>query len=243
MSRFINRGAGKAMKDMTPKELQQLEDARIANSIWLKSKAGKEYKANIADLTPKEKLANARNIAREYGRTVIEPKKVQMLETRAQELERRDAEQERKEAKSERDYIQETRRLEAEAKARNKKSVWDSLANEIIGVLPVPGIVKTIGKEAYSQVSNKLQGKGMGERHASAAEDGYELHAVKISNTLPIEEAIRLSKEFIKGPKNFYKESKNYYKFRNIAKTKFIKSSYRTKKVNKDIQLIYGKLK
>ena len=181
-------------------------------------------------------MANARNIARQYGKDIIEPKKAQMLQTREQELERRDAAQERKEAKSERDYVQEQRRLAEEA-AKKKGSVFDDIFNlgvgELTNLLPVPKVLKDVAKTGLKEGYNKLRGNG---------NDDYELHVVKISNEIPIEEAIRLSRDFIKGPKHFYKESKNWYKFRNIPKTKFVKSSYRTKRVNKDIQLVYGKL-
>ena len=36
---------------------------------------------------------------------------------------------------------------------------------------------------------------------------------------------------------------KNHYNFRNIPKTKFEPKTYRTKKVNKDISIVFGKLK
>ena len=84
--------------------------------------------------------------------------------------------------------------------------------------------------------AGKLKGLGV-------EEDGFELHVVQVSKDIPLEEAIKISKNFIKGNKHFMKEGKNYYKFRNIPKQKFIKSSYRTKKVNKDIRLVYGQLK
>ena len=68
----------------------------------------------------------------------------------------------------------------------------------------------------------------------------YELHAVIISRNIPIGEAIKLSKEFISENRNFYRITKNSYRFRNIPKTKFLKNSFRSKKINNNITLIYG---
>jgi hypothetical protein len=41
----------------------------------------------------------------------------------------------------------------------------------------------------------------------------------------------------------FMRETKLSYRFRNIPKTKFDPKSFRTKKINKNISLIYGTLK
>ena len=68
----------------------------------------------------------------------------------------------------------------------------------------------------------------------------YELHAVIISRNIPIEQAIEISKQFISENRNFYRITKNSYRFRNIPKTKFLKNSFRSKKINNNITLIYG---
>jgi hypothetical protein len=71
----------------------------------------------------------------------------------------------------------------------------------------------------------------------------YELHAVIINKRLPIKEAERISRDFIQGNKHYYRETKNSYRFRNIPKQKFKNKTFRSKKINKDITLVYGELK
>jgi hypothetical protein len=69
----------------------------------------------------------------------------------------------------------------------------------------------------------------------------YELHAVIISKNIPLEEAKKISQEIIKNKnRTFYRETENSYRFRNIPKTKFNKKSYRSKKINENITLIFG---
>jgi len=71
----------------------------------------------------------------------------------------------------------------------------------------------------------------------------YALHAVVINKRIPISNAITISKDFIPQNRNFYRETIDSYRFRNIPKQRFDKTSYRSKKINNDITLIYGKLK
>jgi hypothetical protein len=69
----------------------------------------------------------------------------------------------------------------------------------------------------------------------------YELHAIVIKNNIPVEEAREIAHSIIKNKKKiFMRETKNSYRFRNIPKTKFEKKSFRTKKPNANISLIYG---
>ena len=69
-----------------------------------------------------------------------------------------------------------------------------------------------------------------------------ELHAVLVSNRLPIDEAKRISKDFIPASRNYYRTTAKYYRFRNIPKQRFRKQSFRSKKINDDITLIYGEI-
>jgi hypothetical protein len=71
----------------------------------------------------------------------------------------------------------------------------------------------------------------------------YNLHAVIIKKNIDLNEAKRISKEFIRGNKHFYRETENSYRFRNYPKTYFKPKSYRSKKINDDITLIYGDVK
>jgi hypothetical protein len=72
----------------------------------------------------------------------------------------------------------------------------------------------------------------------------FALHTVIIKKPYNLEEAKKISQDFIKDKKkNFYRETTKSYRFRNIAKTKFINKSFKTKKINKDISIVLGQLK
>ena len=163
---LFKKKGGKKMKDMTPAELQELDDARVANAIWKKSKAGKERLAEFKDLTDREKLASARNTARKWGKEVYEPKVAQMKETRAQQQERIDQAESRRLISDEIEFQKEQRRLAQEAKKNS--SIWDDLGSAVVGelvnLIPAPKIVKDVVKkgaqEGYKSLSSSLQGKG-----------------------------------------------------------------------------------
>lgn len=71
------------------------------------------------------------------------------------------------------------------------------------------------------------------------------LQAVVVNKDLGIVEASRIFNEITqnKHKKNFYYRTTEYsIRFRNIAKTRFDKKSFRTKKVDEDVSLIFGHL-
>jgi hypothetical protein len=70
----------------------------------------------------------------------------------------------------------------------------------------------------------------------------YELHAVIISRKIPLEEAKKIAAEFIPTSRHYYRTTTNSYRFRNIPKTKFDKRTFRSKKLNDNITLIYGNI-
>ena len=72
--------------------------------------------------------------------------------------------------------------------------------------------------------------------------DGYELHAVVIRKPATREEAQKISQEFIKNKKKtFIRETNTSFRARNHPKTAFQKGSFRTKRINSKVSLIYGK--
>lgn len=74
--------------------------------------------------------------------------------------------------------------------------------------------------------------------------NNYALHSVIINKPISLSEAIKLSQDIIKNKnRKFYKETSNTYRFRNIPKTKFNAKSFRTKKINDKISLVFGELK
>lgn len=71
----------------------------------------------------------------------------------------------------------------------------------------------------------------------------WAIHTVIIDKSIPFEEALNSFHNIINNPKKkYYRVTKNSYRFRNIPKTKFIKTTFRTKKVNKDISIVFGVL-
>lgn len=71
-----------------------------------------------------------------------------------------------------------------------------------------------------------------------------DLHAVVIKKPIKLEKAKKLAKDIIKDKnKHFYRETASSYRFRNIPKTKFIESSYKSKEITPEITLVFGKMK
>ena len=152
---------GKKLKDYTPQELEALNQQKLENSIFKKSKQGKEYISNLNELTNAEKMANIKKVGREYKQ------EMQRQYDTKQELE--DARNERKSAREEREYIQNEREL-ARQRASNK-SVWDTLANEAIGavasVIPGGKIIQTVAKEGAKLGYKTLRGQAKPKRKQS----------------------------------------------------------------------------
>jgi hypothetical protein len=76
-----------------------------------------------------------------------------------------------------------------------------------------------------------------------SGKSNYALHAVIVKKPVKLERAQEIAHNFIDKSKKYYRETGTSYRFRNIPKQSFIPKSYRTKKVNKQISLIYGELK
>ena len=71
-----------------------------------------------------------------------------------------------------------------------------------------------------------------------------ELHAVIVNKDLKLTKAKKIAKDIINNDKRkFYRETTDSYRFRNIPKQKFIKTSFRSKPINKNVTLVFGKLK
>ncbi len=70
------------------------------------------------------------------------------------------------------------------------------------------------------------------------------LHAVLINKDVGLEKAKKMAQDIIKDKKkSYYRETENTFRFKNIPKTKFESSTFKSKKINKDITLIFGELK
>jgi len=70
------------------------------------------------------------------------------------------------------------------------------------------------------------------------------LHAVIFRKPYSLAKAQQEAKAIMKTSKDkYYRDTPTSYRFRNIAKTKFIPKSYKTKKINNSISLVFGYLK
>jgi len=107
------------------------------------------------------------------------------------------------------------------------------------------GVPKSEALNFFYSKYEELKGAGIPEEHSDHRRDkkeGYELHAVVVNKPVDFEKALEESKKFIKDDRNFYRETKTSFRFRNIPKQKFQKRSFRSKKLNSDVTLVYGKL-
>ena len=71
----------------------------------------------------------------------------------------------------------------------------------------------------------------------------YALQKVQIRNDIPLVEAEKHYKNITKKKPRKVRETANFYQFRYLPPTKFEKRSFRTKVVNDNIHMIFGKLK
>ena len=71
----------------------------------------------------------------------------------------------------------------------------------------------------------------------------YALQKVEIRNNIPLDDAQKEYKKITKKKPRIVRHSTNFYQFRYLPPTKFEPRSFRTKVVNDDIRLVYGKLK
>ena len=93
-----------------------------------------------------------------------------------------------------------------------------------------------VAKDTFKGIASAIKGNGN--------DDGYALHAIIIKKKAFNKNDAELeASKFSDKNGMFMRETKLSYRFRNIPKTKFEPKTYRTKKINKDISLIYGKLK
>ncbi len=84
----------------------------------------------------------------------------------------------------------------------------------------------------------------MRKGHPAEMEDrSWGLHAVIIKKSVPAEDAVEMARDIIKKPDFKKRETKASYRFRAIPKTKFVPKMFRSKKINKDITLVFGELK
>jgi len=109
----------------------------------------------------------------------------------------------------------------------------EQIVNKIPKSTPVIAKAVTTLGAFFANIGSKITGRG----------EDYQLHAVIVKKPISKEELEEIRNKFIKGNKKFTRETKMSYRLRNIPKEKFIKNSFKSDKINKQITLIYGILK
>ena len=73
---------------------------------------------------------------------------------------------------------------------------------------------------------------------------GLTLHSIKINKTVPLDKQLEHVKIISKSSKKrLMKEMQHVIAYRIVPKTKFEKDSFRTKKINNEVMIVFGKLK
>lgn len=73
---------------------------------------------------------------------------------------------------------------------------------------------------------------------------GLTIHSIKIKKEIPLDKQLEHVRNISKSNKTrMMKEMKNHNNYRIIPKTRFDKTSFRTKKINPKISIVFGKLK
>lgn len=71
----------------------------------------------------------------------------------------------------------------------------------------------------------------------------YEIQVVIIKKEVGLEKALKIAREITKKDNPIMRETEDSYRFRNIVKTKFKSDTFRTKKVNDKVSLVFGERK
>ena len=106
-----------------------------------------------------------------------------------------------------------------------------------------PKLIKEIIVQSNKEQRSEQRSEQSGGSTVQPNTDKYALQKVQIRNTIPLEEAEKKYKDITKRKPRKVRETKNFYQFRFLPPTKFEPKSFRTKVVNKDIRLLFGKLK
>ncbi len=95
----------------------------------------------------------------------------------------------------------------------------------------------------YQLIIGRRNYKGSGKSASGKSASDLQLHAVVIDKKMPKKEADLHARHILNKKKLIGRETSNSYRYENINKKYFVPTSYRTKKVNNNISLIFGKPK
>lgn len=96
--------------------------------------------------------------------------------------------------------------------------------------------------ESFSESEDEDASGGLDiPRWTGAGKNKYKLHSIVIKKPITMSQVRQIEHHIMKDKKNrFTRETKQSIRVRIVPKTKFVKKSFRTHKVNKQISLIYG---
>tara|TARA_R110000868_G_scaffold24856_4_gene97490 strand:+ start:12482 stop:12703 length:222 start_codon:yes stop_codon:yes gene_type:complete len=71
----------------------------------------------------------------------------------------------------------------------------------------------------------------------------YEIQVAIIKKEVGLEKAKKIAEEILKKDNAFMRETEDSYRFRNLPKTKFKSDTFRTKKINDKVSLVFAERK
>jgi hypothetical protein len=71
----------------------------------------------------------------------------------------------------------------------------------------------------------------------------YEIQVAIIKKQVGLEKAKKIAEEILKKDNAFMRETEDSYRFRNLPKTKFKSDTFRTKKINDKVSLVFAERK
>lgn len=71
----------------------------------------------------------------------------------------------------------------------------------------------------------------------------YEIQVAIIKKEVGLEKAKKIAEEILKKDNAFMRETEDTYRFRNLPKTKFKSDTFRTKKINDKVSLVFAERK
>jgi hypothetical protein len=71
----------------------------------------------------------------------------------------------------------------------------------------------------------------------------YEIQVAIIKKEVDLIRAKKIAEEILKKDNPFFTETADTYRFRNLPKTKFKSDTFRTKKINDKVSLVFGERK
>ena len=165
-------------------------------------------------------VLESQELRRDYDRAILRQREQQLAEQLRQQRE---------------EQLRRMRRRPRENAARDVNLRQAQRRRGLFGYDEIEDLTDELGRVNIDDddTDEDMQGNGRPD---------YALHAVVVKKPVELARAKDIAKNFITEDKHFYRQTKASYRFRNIPKEQFVAKSFRSKKVNPQITLVYGKL-